>query len=408
MAGAASIPDGEGRFDDVISDLILLSYELHPDAVATTLADHLGRLGLRDATILVVDLSQKVLSPLRNSPLPQVYPVDGPGPGEAFRREVPVVDAAPDGRRVWVPLLDSAERIGVLGATVDELTAEATRNLQVVASYLGELVVSKATYGDGITLARRTGPTTLAAEMRWALLPPLNFVSPQVTVSGLLEPAYEIAGDAFDYAVNDGIVHLAILDAMGHGLEASRMASLAVAAYRHGRRAGRTLSEIVASMDLTIGEQFGPNKFVTGQLATLDTHTGSFCLLNLGHPLPLLLRDGAVTGALDAKPGAPVGLGWVPATVVETQLQPGDLVLLHTDGITEARGSGSEEFGQARFEELVGELLARGEAPAELLRRVVDEVLAFQDHRARDDATLLLVGWQIPPRGSSMVGSNRR
>lgn len=66
--------------------------------------------------------------------------------------------------------------------------------------------------------------------MQWHLLPPLVMTTPQVSVAGALEPAYEVGDDAFDYALNDGTLHLAILDAMGHGLRAAVMANVATAA----------------------------------------------------------------------------------------------------------------------------------------------------------------------------------
>lgn len=55
----------------------------------------------------------------------------------------------------------------------------------------------------------------------------------------MLEPAYRVAGDSFDYALNDNILHMAVIDAMGHGLDAAAMATIAIGAYRHARRVPR-------------------------------------------------------------------------------------------------------------------------------------------------------------------------
>lgn len=89
-------------------------------------------------------------------------------------------------------------------------------------------------------------------------------------------------------------------------------------------------------------------------------------------------------------------LGSAPGRIAEVQLLPGDKVLLHTDGITDARRGDSERFGAERFTTLVSSLLVSGEPPEELLRRVVSEILGFQDYHAGDDATLLLIGWRLP------------
>lgn len=83
---------------------------------------------------------------------------------------------------------------------------------------------------------------SVAAEIQWSLLPPLAMPIPQVSVAGILEPAYNVAGDSFDYALNEDILHVAMVDAMGHGLDAATMATVAVGAYRHARRSAIGLS----------------------------------------------------------------------------------------------------------------------------------------------------------------------
>ena len=142
---------------------------------------------------------------------------------------------------------------------------------EAVASLVGELIVSKSQYGDHIT--NRGGDAiqfSLAAEMRWGLLPPLTFTSPDVTIAGFLQPCDGIAGDAFDYGVSGRIASLAIFDAMGHGIEASRMANVAVGCYRNARRSGADLVAALLSIDDVIASQFGEARFVTAQLATFQ------------------------------------------------------------------------------------------------------------------------------------------
>ncbi len=127
------------------------------------------------------------------------------------------------------------------------------------------------------------------------MLPPLTSTGKHVGIACVLEPAYEVAGDAFDYAVNAGVLHLGIFDAMGHGLEASRMASLTVAAYRWARRRDLDLPETFRAMDEALSAEFGEEQFVTAQFGTLDPERGTLRWLNAGHPAPLLLRRGRVS-----------------------------------------------------------------------------------------------------------------
>ncbi|MGN9847261.1 SpoIIE family protein phosphatase [Nonomuraea sp. H19] len=89
----------------------------------------------------------------------------------------------------------------------------------------------------------------------------------------MLEPAYRVASDSFDYALNDNVLHVAVIDAMGHGLDAASMATIAIGAYRHARRVFVSLAEKYAFMDDAISRQFGPDHFVTAQLMHLNITT---------------------------------------------------------------------------------------------------------------------------------------
>jgi hypothetical protein len=353
-------------------------------------------LGGRSTVVLLVDLAQRALYPLgdhQEEGWGQTS-VDGTPAGEAFRSESPVERRTAEGTHLWVPILDSAERVGVLETTLDQVSPLVVQRWVLLAGLVGELVVTKSRYGDALVVARRPEPVTLAAEMRWALLPPLTFTSTDVVISAILEPAYQVAGDVFDYAVNGNLAHVALFDAMGHGLEASRMANLAVGSYRHCRRRGEDLGECVRAMDAAIQEQFGDSRFVTGHVATLDLDSGVLSAINAGHPPGVVFHGDGSTDELRCARVLPLGLGAAPSEVAETQLREGDVILFHTDGITEARSPHDEFFGSERLERLVGDLLGARLRPPEVLRRVVADVLAFQP-RLRDDATLLLLGWQL-------------
>lgn len=202
-----------------------------------------------------------------------------------------------------------------------------------------------------------------------------------------------MAGDAFDYAVNDGVLHLLIVDAMGHGLEASRMANLAVAAYRYSRRRQLDLESTFRVMDDAMATEFGNDRFVTGQLATLDSHAGTLRWLNTGHPLPLLLRQGRVASELPCEPSLPLGLGDVPLQVAEVSLEPSDRLLFFTDGVVEAASPEGERFGQDRLVDLTRRALTDEQTLSETVRRLVRSVRSHHQGALDDDATILFVGW---------------
>lgn len=381
---------------DALASLVELSHRMAPDEIGATVRDIAGSAGFGNVTVYVVDHEQRSLAAL--PPGHDTLDVDSTMAGRAYRH-IQVVDAKADDAsmvRLWVPLLDGAERLGVMSLDVEQADTQTILDARHLTSLVGELVMTKSMYGDGPVVAKRTRPMDIAAEMRWALLPPLTFTNDRVAISGVLEPAYEIAGDAFDYALNGNIMHLAVIDAMGHGLEASRMANLAIGTYRHARRHGFDLYDMFRSMDATIMSQFGPERFVTGHLGQLDLDTGVLRWANAGHPRPLLLRDTSVVGELEAETCLPIGLGDVPAEIAASQLEPGDTVVFFTDGVVEARSPDGELFGEHRLVDQLTRAAVSREPLPEMMRRLVHAILAHEGTRLNDDATLLAVRWARP------------
>jgi serine phosphatase RsbU (regulator of sigma subunit) len=179
---------------------------------------------------------------------------------------------------------------------------------------------------------------------------------------------------------------------MGHGLDAGLMVTAAVAAYRNSRRGGLEHREMAERIDHTIATHFGESKFVTGILGSLDSTSGRLSWCIAGHPPPLLVRRGRVVKELDRGRGKPFGLG--PASdVFEEQLEPGDRVLMYTDGVVEARAADGELFGLERLVDTITRI-AGDDPPPETLRRVMH---AVQDHCSgpmNDDATVVTIEWQ--------------
>ncbi|HVE94106.1 MAG TPA: PP2C family protein-serine/threonine phosphatase [Acidimicrobiales bacterium] len=393
--------------DPALRELSLASTFLHPDDLAATVVDIAARNGLEDFVIYLADIEQITLTALRSPGLAVVdaLSIDESEGGHAYRSERPVVPdgpGAPDGAgRIWLPLLDSSERIGVTTCVVSDRSHETIAHCLAFSNLVGELVANKQAYGDVIIRTRRTREMTLAAEMRWSMLPPLTYSGHNVTITGLLEPAYRIAGDTFDYAINGDTVHLTVLDAVGHQLEAARIANLAVGSYRYCRRRDCTLLETYADMDATINSQFGVEKFCAAQLAQLTLSTGKLEWLNAGIPPAVLIRDGQgidlvsevalPAGLASMTPGAP--------SVAETTLEPGDLVLFATDGITEARDPDGTQFGRHRLVDFAQRTASTGGTGPEILRQLGHAVLAHQRGVLQDDATLVLLAWHGPPAG---------
>jgi serine phosphatase RsbU (regulator of sigma subunit) len=215
-------------------------------------------------------------------------------------------------------------------------------------------------------------------------------------VTGLLEPAYEVAGDAFDYAHNGDRLDIAVLDGMGHGISSTLLTTLAVGAYRHARRNGEAVDTMHRAIDDAVERQYDGDAFVTGILARLDLHTGALTWSNAGHPAPLLLRNRKVVGPMSYEPSPPFGLDGTGSNTQVTALEPGDSVLMYTDGMVEARTSTGSEFGLERLVDLLERAAAAQVSPEETLRRLIRDVLEHHGGELRDDATLVLLQWTGP------------
>jgi len=344
-------PD-HGRTEEPIDALLREAHLVGPHQVAGLLRRHAAALGLTDALVYLADLQQTVLLPVVEPAGPgmdrQLNPlgVDSTLAGRCYQHLEMVQQPTMEGVRVWMPLLDGAERLGVLGVTVAaaaDLERDGgwlTTQLHRFAAVAAEVVMSRTLYGDTLVRIRRRRELGLAAELQWGLLPPLTFACPEVTVAGALEPAYEVAGDSLDYAVDAGSARFAVFDGMGHGLHSAQLTALAVAAYRNARRADMSLIDTIEAIDLAVSTAH-PGSFVTAVIAQLDTDTGLLSWVNVGHPEPMLLRDRRAVKSLHNMPTLPFGisraLGREVAVHVRTeQLEPGDRLLLYTDEIGRA------------------------------------------------------------------------
>jgi serine phosphatase RsbU (regulator of sigma subunit) len=382
---------------ELLGHLLEASHELPPDELVAAVTRAGQAVDAEDVAVYLVNYEQTLLVPLPDGTDRTPLGIDTTLAGRAFAAIAVQEADLESGRRLWLPLLDGAERLGVLGLTFPSVDDRLRKRCRWLASLVAELLVSKTQYTDIYSQTRRRQPMRLPAELQWQLLPPLTFVTPRVVIAGLLEPAYEVAGDAFDYALNGDTAHLAVIDPVGHDLTASVLAAVTVGSYRHSRRAGLDLAATHAAIDQALAGQFGGERFVTGQLAQLHCGTGRLRWINAGHPLPLLVRRAKVVDTLACLPAPPLGLSFGRAEVATVALEPGDRVLFYTDGVVEGRNLAGEPFGEARLADLVVRETLAGQPAAETMRRLAHAILAHQGAKPRDDATMVFLEWPGPP-----------
>jgi serine phosphatase RsbU (regulator of sigma subunit) len=408
-ASAADEPSADEIAGQVMAELLARSHLMRPAGVAEALARAARPLGVSGVQVYLADLQQRHLVPLAaaDGRAPEVLLIDSTLAGRAYQTvTVQSGRPGPDGQ-LWIPLVDGTERLGVLGLTVSGLSEAMLARYQTLASLAGMMIASKTSYSDTYAQVQRTREMSLQAELVWAFLPPRTFATTGVLVCATLEPAYEAGGDAFDYSLLGDHLHVSIFDALGHDLAAGLLASVSLASCRSTRRAGGSLTSIMARADHAIARQFGNNRFVTALLCDLDLVTGLLRWIPCGHPPPLLIRGNRTVKELDRPPQPPLGLVGLmnrqapgaydpeaPVAEYTEKLEPGDRVLLYTDGVTEGRAADGTPFGSQRLADFIIRHSSAGLPAPETMRRLNRAILDYQHGRLRDDATAILIEWK--------------
>jgi phosphoserine phosphatase RsbU/P len=385
------------RFLSALQTLLERVHLATPGQVPDVVAAAAAQLGWT-TVMYFVDYEQRHLVTVSAAGESATQPqtIEGTLAGKAFKTGVPVIVHS-GGARVWTPVFDGVDRLGVMQITVpdgtDLLDPTVERAYRLLTQLAGHMVAAKMPYGDSVARASRTQHRTVASELLWDLLPPLTFGCEGLIISGILEPVYDVAADAFDYGVMDDVGHVAVLDGMGHDLDGTILTAVALAALRNSRREERDLHETVRTVDRFVTKQGHGDVLVTGVIARIDLPTGRLRYVNAGHPSPLLMRRGKVIKELNSARRVVFGVGHDEAPVAEERLQPGDWIVMYTDGIIEARDTHGDFFGLNR---LIGHLerSAAANMPApETLRRLSHDVLDYQGGVLQDDATLVIAQW---------------
>jgi PAS domain S-box-containing protein len=387
-----------------------LTRSLDLEEVLTTLADVLLAVSKRDrVAVALLDKSKAELTvrvSRGRSALPEgsTFPLPSLAPAyqELVSRQEPrVIDyessaipaesrerAARFGSRLAyaVPLVFQGETKGLIALDTpgerEPFSERVRRLVQALASQATAAIENARLYE-----AQRSIAETLQEAL---LQPPQSF--PGLAVGYLYRSATEAAlvgGDFFDvFEVDADWVGLVVGDVCGHGVEAARTASLVRDTLRAYAFQAIPPDEVLSLVNGAVGRQGLHLSFTTVLFALLNKQTGELLHSSAGHPPPFL-RDqaGGVEPILGA-PGPPVGaFSEAVYRAGQSNLSPGDILLLYTDGLTEARQAGSI-FGDERVKEF---LRKHGSGAEALPDSLLAEVLAYSGGELRDDLALLAV-----------------
>jgi serine phosphatase RsbU (regulator of sigma subunit) len=287
--------------------------------------------------------------------------------------------------------------IGTLSTLVGGAFALAGQMISV-ATVVNVIGIVLATGIAGRVAATRQRATERIAELsklasvaQQAVLRPLGPQVGTLAVAGhyiSATAAADIGGDLYEALDTPYGVRMLIGDVRGKGLDAVRLASIVLGSYRHVAYERADLRAIVADLDRAVARSVGDEDFVTAAL--VEERGGTLTIVNCGHPAPLLLRRGQVIALEPPAPAPPLGFMPVVQARVE-RLEPGDRLLLFTDGLGEARRDG-EFFPTA---DRAWRLLGHGTV-ADGLASLETALVEWVHGRLDDDIALVLMEYAGP------------
>jgi len=238
---------------------------------------------------------------------------------------------------------------------------------------------------------RLANELALASEIQFRLHPETPPAIPCYDILGVSFPCYEVGGDYYDFIEKpDGRYVIALGDVSGKGTGAALLMSSIHAAVRAHTRTRLSASEIVSEINQYIFDNTPANRYVTLFYSELDPRSHQLTYINGGHNPPLLVRASGEVTRLDIG-GFPVGIttfgdyreGWV-------EIEPGDVMVVYSDGMTESLDEEGEEFGEARLIEIVQK--HRGRTAAGLRDRIDEALTRFVGKAsAVDDLTIVIL-----------------
>ena len=230
-----------------------------------------------------------------------------------------------------------------------------------------------------------------AAALQQALLPTEPRIAGSLQIAGRNVPSLDVGGDYFDFVDSTAeklVVGLG--DVAGKGMPAALLMTHLAASVRAQVETERPLVEVMTRLNRTIHQNVRGERFITLVLAEVDTVSGSVTYVNGGHNPPYLLR---ASGSFETLTEGGLLLGIMPDAkyVAGTfHLDPGDLLVLYSDGVTEARSVTGEEFGEDRLMEFLRE--KRSMRPEEIVEALIQRVREFTiPVKPQDDVTVVVM-----------------
>jgi sigma-B regulation protein RsbU (phosphoserine phosphatase) len=265
------------------------------------------------------------------------------------------------------------------------------RLLSIIAMQSAQVIESARLYEEEKKLQLMEEDLKTARNIQRSLLPKENPSLPDIDIVGFTLPAKEVGGDYYDFInIDQNNLGIVIADVSGKGMPAALLMANLQATLRGQALTNHAPSECIAKSNSLLCRSVEKGKFVTLFYGILNTKEKSFTYTNAGHCYPLIFNRKGQVRELE-KGGLLLGmLDSYPYQEEKIILEPGELILLYTDGITEAFNKENEQFEEERLIKVVQESFHM--SAKEISQKILDHVVAFQESVPQsDDLTLVVV-----------------
>lgn len=292
-----------------------------------------------------------------------------------------------------VPINSGSRTIGVFNLESSEPDAFGEEDLKLLSDFAVQAALSierAQLFSERVEKRRLEGELNIARQIQRSFFPKTLPQLKGFELYGANVSSERVGGDYYDFIpIVENQAGIAIADVSGKGIPAALIMAAFRASLKAEIRNNYAIKTIMSKVNSLMHESIEAGNYVTAFYGVLDSQNKILTFCNGGHNPPLVIKADGGRKYL-AEGGVALGI-FADSTYKEKRysLQPGDILIFYTDGVTEAKNEKTEEFGLARLEELVN---ANRLLPAEgIYREIEREVTNFQNHQRQDDFTLIVL-----------------
>jgi sigma-B regulation protein RsbU (phosphoserine phosphatase) len=299
------------------------------------------------------------------------------------------------GSYLLVPLMDKGRLVGIISLSPKvagfRYTYEDISLLSVIANQVVVALNNAALYVKSLEKQRLEEELEVARKIQMALLPRNLPIHPQYDFAAFNHPSRQVGGDYYDFInLADGTLGIVIADVSGKGVPAALLMARVQAILQTQEKRGLPIAEMLSQLNEFLVKSSSPDRYVTMFYGELDPPRGKFCFSNAGHNHPFILDVAGNIRYLDI--GGLI-LGAFSGSRYDTavaELRKDEILVMYTDGISEAMNLQEVEFGEARIIDAVKE--ARSQSAQYICAHIIKSVKKYAEGAEEiDDMTLVVV-----------------